>query len=305
MSLVEIKNITKDYGNGRGNFDVSLSIDKGEVVGFVGTNGSGKTTLIRQMMGFLRPNSGSIKIKGLDSWKDAAEIKRAVGYLPGEIAFPDASTGTVFLERQAELLGLKNMSYAEEIIKILQLDPTAILKRMSKGMKQKTAIVAAFMTEAELLILDEPTTGLDPLMRTGFVELINAEKAKGKTIFMSSHMFEEVEDTCDTVALIKDGKIIATKSTLEIKRNEDKVYKVEFSSPEEYQRFVSEGFELDQQYDEKNQVFVKVNDKDINRFMSVLKNYDMKYISEIKYSLDQYFKSLYQRGSSHVQQDDI
>jgi len=305
LPLVEIRNITKDYGNGRGNFDVSLSIDKGEVVGFIGTNGSGKTTLIRQMMGFLRPNSGSIKIKGLDSWKDAAEIKKSVGYLPGEIAFPDASTGTVFLQRQAELLGLKNMSYAEEIIKILQLDPTAVLKRMSKGMKQKTAIVAAFMSEAELLILDEPTTGLDPLMRTGFVELLNAEKAKGKTIFMSSHMFEEVEDTCDTIALIKDGKIIATKSTLEIKRNEDKVYKVEFSSPEEYQRFIAEGFELDQRYDEKNQVFVKVNDKDINKFMSALKNYDMKYISEIKYSLDQYFKSLYQRRSSHVQQDDF
>jgi len=293
MPLVEISNITKDYGNGRGNFDVSLSINEGEVIGFVGTNGAGKTTLIRQMMGFLRPDKGSIKIKGLDSWRNAAEIKKHVGYLPGEIAFPDAPTGTVFLKRQAELLGLKNMAYANEITKMLQLDPTATLKRMSKGMKQKTAIVAAFMTEADLLILDEPTTGLDPLMRAGFVELLNTEKAKGKTIFMSSHMFEEVEDTCDKVALIKDGKIIAIKSTLEIKRNEDKVYKVEFLSPADYKRFVAEGFEFTEQYEEKNQLFVKVNDKDINKFMSVLKSYDMKYISEVKYSLEQYFKNLY------------
>ena len=293
MPLVEISNITKDYGNGRGNFDVSLSINEGEVIGFVGTNGAGKTTLIRQMMGFLRPDKGSIKIKGLDSWRNAAEIKKHVGYLPGEIAFPDAPTGTVFLKRQAELLGLKNMAYANEITKMLQLDPTATLKRMSKGMKQKTAIVAAFMTEADLLILDEPTTGLDPLMRAGFVELLNTEKAKGKTIFMSSHMFEEVEDTCDKVALIKDGKIIAIKSTLEIKRNEDKVYKVEFLSPADYKRFIVEGFEFTEQYEEKNQLFVKVNDKDINKFMSVLKSYDMKYISEVKYSLEQYFKNLY------------
>jgi len=293
MSIIQIKNLTKDYGSGRGNFDISLNIEQGETIGFVGTNGAGKTTLIRQLMGFLRPGSGNITIKGLDSWHDSAEIKKHIGYLPGEIAFPDAPTGSVFLKRQAELLGLTDMSYVDEIIKKLQLDPTANLKRMSKGMKQKTAIAAAFMANRDILVLDEPTTGLDPLMRREFIDILNDERDKGKTIFMSSHMFEEVEDTCDKVVLIKDGKIIAAKSTLEIKRNRDKVYKVEFTSAEDYRRFLSENFTLSEQYEEKNQAFVNVNDGDINRFMSVLQNYNLKYISEIKYSLEQYFKSLY------------
>jgi ABC-2 type transport system ATP-binding protein len=293
MPFININNITKDYGDGRGNFNIDLSIERGEVFGFVGTNGAGKTTLIRQLMGFLRPDSGNIKINGLDSWNDSAEIKKLIGYVPGEIAFPDAPSGTVFLKRQAELLGLRDMNYAEEIIKKLQLDPTAILKRMSKGMKQKTAIVAAFMANSDILVLDEPTTGLDPLMRTGFVDILNTEKAKGKTIFMSSHMFEEVEDTCDKVALIKDGKIIAVKSTLEIKRNENKEYKLEFFSEGDYRQFLNEPFEFSERRDNQNQVVVKVNDKDINRFLKVLKGYRIKFITEIKYSLEQYFMSLY------------
>lgn len=293
MPYIEVSNITKDYGRGRGNFGVSLSIERGDVFGFVGTNGAGKTTLIRQMMGFLRPDGGSITINGLDSWKDTDKIKKLTGYVPGEIAFPDAPTGTAFLKRQAELLGLKSMSYADEITKSLQLDPTANLKRMSKGMKQKTAIVAAFMADSEILLLDEPTTGLDPLMRRAFIELINAEKKKGKTIFMSSHMFEEVEDTCNKVALIKDGKIIALKSTDEIKHNQDKVYKIEFLTTEDYIRFLKEAFDFSERREAQKQVLVNIHDRDINRFLSVLKGYRVKFISEIKYSLEQYFKSLY------------
>jgi len=301
MPLIEINDITKDYGTGRGNFGVSLGIERGEVFGFVGTNGAGKTTLIRQMMGFLRPDGGSIRINGLDSWDDSAEAKKQVGYVPGEIAFPDAPTGTEFLKRQAELLGLSGMSYAEEVIGKLQLDPTANLKRMSKGMKQKTAIVAAFMADRDILILDEPTTGLDPLMRVEFVDILNAEKEKGKTIFMSSHMFEEVEDTCDKVALIKDGRIIAVKSTLEIKHNQDKVYKVEFASREDYRRFLDETFTFSEQKEDKNQLFIEVNDREINRFLAALKGYSVKFITEIKYSLEEYFKGIYKGGADGVQ----
>ncbi len=301
MPLIEICDVTKNYGDGRGIFNVSLEIEKGEVFGFVGTNGAGKTTTIRHLMGFLKPVGGRATIKGLDCWKDAAEIKRSVGYIPGEIAFPDAPTGSEFLRRQAELLGLKDMSYAYQIVEKLQLDPTANLKRMSKGMKQKTAIVAAFMADAEILILDEPTTGLDPLMRVGFVDILNDEKQKGKTIFMSSHMFDEVEDTCDKVALIKDGKIIAIKSTAEIKHNENKTYKIEFISAEDYLRFAALDFSFEEKKEGQRQVVVNVHDRNINAFLSALKGYKIKFITEIKYTLEKYFNSLYREGQSNVQ----
>ena len=293
MALIDIRNMTKDYGDGRGIFDINLSIEKGEVFGFVGTNGAGKTTTIRHLMGFLRPKSGTASINGLDCWKDAAEIKKLIGYIPGEIAFPDAPTGTEFLKRQAELLGLKDMSYSQSIIQRLQLDPTANLKRMSKGMKQKTAIVAALMAEPEILILDEPTTGLDPLMRVEFLDILDEQKEKGKTIFMSSHMFEEVEHICDKVALIKDGKLIAVKSTREIKHSQDKVYKIEFMSLQDYQRFFSESFDIVDKHESHNQVIVHVHDRHINTLMRALKGYNIKFISEIKYSLEKYFNSLY------------
>ncbi len=293
VPLIEINNMTKDYGDGRGIFDVSLSIEKGEVFGFVGTNGAGKTTTIRHMMGFLKPQSGNATINGMDCWKDSAEIKKMIGYIPGEIAFPDAPTGTEFLKRQAELLGLKDMSYAESIIKKLQLDPTANLKRMSKGMKQKTAIVAALMADPDILIFDEPTTGLDPLMRAEFISILDEQKKKGKTIFMSSHMFDEVEHTCDKVALIKDGKIIAVKSTKEIKYNQEKAYKIEFNSHEDYKLFLAEPFDFTEKRGSQNQVIVNVHDRQINTLLKTLKGYNIKFITEIKYTLEKYFNSQY------------
>ncbi|MDR3344389.1 MAG: ATP-binding cassette domain-containing protein [Oscillospiraceae bacterium] len=293
MPLIEIKSLTKDYGDRRGVFDLNLSVEQGEVYGFVGTNGAGKTTTIRQLMGFIKPQSGTASIGGVDCWRNPAEIMRRVGYIPGEIAFPDEATGTSFFKRQADLLGLSDMSYAKSMIQKLQLDPTANLKRMSKGMKQKTAIVAAFMADPEILILDEPTTGLDPLMRAEFVDILTDEKKKGKTIFMSSHMFEEVEETCDRVAFIKDGKIISSISTDEIRHNQNKTFKIEFAAQEDYRRFLAQSLEFSEQRDEQNQVIVNVNDSEINAFTRLLTGYRVKFITEIKYSLEKYFKTLY------------
>ena len=145
--VIKVTNLTKDYGNGRGIFDLNFTIYKGETFGFVGTNGSGKTTTIRNIMGFIKPQQGTVQVLGMDAWKDSCEIKKYVAYIPGEIAFPDLTTGISFFKAQAELLKLKNTDYANSLIKRLQLDPSANLKRMSKGMKQKTAIVAALMAD--------------------------------------------------------------------------------------------------------------------------------------------------------------
>ena len=293
MAYIEIQNMTKDYGAGRGIFDVNLSVEQGEVFGFVGTNGAGKTTTLRHLMGFLKPDKGCARIDGLDCWKDSAQIKRLVGYVPGEIAFPDAATGWDFLRQQAELLGVKDLSRAKEIVERFQLDPSANLKRMSKGMKQKTALVTAFMAEPELLILDEPTTGLDPLMRTEFVDLINEEKKKGTTVLMSSHMFDELEDTCDKVALIKEGHIVAEKSTLEIKHNQQKTYKMEFNNRYDYLKFLSLPFHFEEIQEEQSQITVQISDQDINQLTKVLKEFDLKFFKEIKYTLEDYFNNLY------------
>ena len=228
-SIISVHNLTKDYGYGRGIFDVSLDIQKGEVFGYLGTNGSGKTTTIRHMMGFLKADSGTVTVNGLDPWKKSPEVMKNVSYIPGEIAFPDLKTGTDFFRVQAQFLDVQDFTYMNHLIDMLGLDPSAVLKRMSKGVKQKTAIVAALMGNREVLIMDEPTTGLDPLMRETFLELIREEKAKGRTIFMSSHIFEEIEDVCDRVAIINNGKIRDVVNLSEFRHGSVRTYQVEFA----------------------------------------------------------------------------
>lgn len=289
MNVIEVKDLTKDYGRGRGIFDLNFAVGKGEVFGFVGTNGSGKTTTIRHIMGFLRPDKGECSVDGLDAWRDSCAIKANVEYVPGEIAFPDLPTGTEFLQNQAALLGLKDMSYADTLIEKLQLDPSANLKRMSKGMKQKTAIVAALMADKDTLILDEPTTGLDPLMRQTLLDILAEEKARGKTIFMSSQMFDELETLCDRVALILNGRIIDIADVAAIKNRGYKTFKVEFFDETDYRNFKRRRFEIVRDQQKYNQVTVKIDDDQVNRLFKALTNYNVKFISEVKYNLEKYF----------------
>lgn len=292
MDIIEIQNLTKDYGEGRGIFDINLKIKKGEMVGFVGTNGSGKTTTIRCLMGFIKPTSGNAYVKGLETWKNASEVAKSIGYVPGEIAFPDLPTGTAFLKSQAEYFKLKDMSYANSLIEKLQLDTEANLKRMSKGMKQKTALVAALMNNAEILILDEPTTGLDPLMRKSFLDIVKEEHKKGRTIFMSSHMFNEVEETCDKVALISDGHLIDVVDMDKIKNRPSKDFKIEFNNVDDYNQFKNLKYKIIRDQEKYSQVTINIKHKDINKLFKDLKNFDVKFISEVKYTLEKYFREV-------------
>lgn len=292
MSLIELHDLTKDYGEKKGIFNLNLNIEKGEMVGFVGTNGSGKTTTIRNILGFIKPTSGSVSVNGLSSWEHSAEIAKMIGYVPGEIAFPDLHTGTEFLKSQAEFLHLKDMSYANELIERLQLDPSANLRRMSKGMKQKTALVAALMNDAPIIILDEPTTGLDPLMRQTFLDIIKEEHKKGKTIFMSSHSFEEIESTCDKVVLINNGHIIDICSMNEIRNRPQIEFKIEFYKEEDYQNFQNEGFEIIRRQEQYNQVTIRINKNDTTKLLKTLKKYNVKFISELPYTLEMHFRNI-------------
>lgn len=228
MSVIEINHITKDYGHHKGVFDVSFVVEEGEVLGFLGPNGSGKTTTIRQLMGFMKPDQGDVKILGMNCFDDAKQVQGKLGYLPGEIAFMEDMTGQEFIRFIAKMKNMKDISYAEELMQFLELDARGKMKRMSKGMKQKIGIVIAFMQDAPILILDEPTSGLDPLMQNKFVELIKQAKKQGKTVLMSSHIFEEVENTCDRVVMIKEGHVVATETMENLRKNRLKHYEIHF-----------------------------------------------------------------------------
>ncbi|MEG2638570.1 MAG: ABC transporter ATP-binding protein [Clostridiales bacterium] len=237
MEIIRVDNITKDYGKGKGVFDVSFSVNKGEVMGFLGPNGAGKTTTIRQLMGFIKPDKGTATILGMDCFSEAAIISQNLGYLPGEISFLDNMTGIEFIKFIAKMKRIKDLTRAKELMAFFELNPTGKIRKMSKGMKQKIGIVCCFMQNPDTLILDEPTGGLDPLMQSKFIELILAEKQKGTTILMSSHIFEEVDKTCDRTAIIKDGRIVAVENMDELRRNKVRVIEVRFENIEDAKTF--------------------------------------------------------------------
>lgn len=300
MGYIDLENLTKDYGQNRGVFDVSLSIEEGETFGLVGINGAGKTTTIRQLMGFIKPDSGAAFINGRDSQKDSAQIKRFVSYVPGEINFPADKTGETFLKRQIEKAGRGSWQRCKEVCKRLQLDYTAGLKTMSKGMKQKTALAAAFSLGSDVLILDEPSTGLDPLMRDVFIDLIKEEKQMGHTVFLSSHIFEEIEQTCDRVAMIKDGHIIDQLVMDDLLHNKNKTYKLEFKNKESFQQFQKLDYALTNIKEEDMQLKININDKDINSLMNDLQYYDLLFFKEIKSNFEDYFTNVFKEEVNHV-----
>ncbi len=290
--VIIVKNLTKDYGRGRGIFDLNFSIKKGVTLGFVGANGAGKTTTIRAIMGFIKPDSGNARVKGLDSWGYADKIKQYVGYVPGEIGFPDLKTGTAFLKSQAELRGSNNGNNINKLLSALHLDPTANLKRMSKGMKQKTAIVTALSYDSEILILDEPTTGLDPLMRVAFLKLIEEEKKRGKTILISSHIYEELEQVCDYVVLIDKGRIVEITDMNLLRNRPVRDLKIEFLNQEDFIKASESDFEIIRTQSQYNQLTISINKNDLSRLFEFLSDKAVKFISEVQYNLERHFLNL-------------
>jgi ABC-2 type transport system ATP-binding protein len=302
MPVLQIEHLTKDYGQNRGVFDVSFNVEKGEVYGFLGPNGAGKTTTIRHIMGFSRPQKGCTFVNRLNSWESASEIQKNLGYLPGEIALPEALTGTQFINMMAEMRGMRDMTHIHYLIKKFELEPSGSLKRMSLGMKRKLAIVTAFMHDPDILVLDEPTSGLDPIMQNIFIEFIKEEKEKGKTILLSSHIFSEIDATCDKISIIKEGRLISTFVAEELRHNESKTFKIEFNTKDEFERFRSE-VEIPKRLNvisvksHKNQVKIHVNDSDINKFMNIISDYNLNFFSEIKFTLEDYFMKFYDKNT--------
>ncbi len=226
MSAIQIENLVRDYGGGKGVFDVSFHVDQGEAFGFLGPNGAGKTTTIRHLMGFLKPRAGKCTIDGMDCWSERDKVQAKLGYIPGEISFFDDMSGTEFLRFIADYRRIGTHSRTQELLELFELDPKSKIKKMSKGTKQKLGIVAAFMHDPDIILLDEPTSGLDPLMQNRFVNFVAKEKEQGKTILMSSHIFEEVERTCDRIGIIRKGRMIAVDSAAALRERHTRSYTV-------------------------------------------------------------------------------
>lgn len=289
-NIIEVKELTKDYNNNRGLFDLSFALKKGEFCGLIGENGAGKSTLMRLLMGFIKPDKGHIYIEGLEPFNNQEAIKEYLGYVPGEINYPDLQKGNDFLTLQAEMDPSFNKDKANYLINKLQLDISAYPKRMSKGMKQKMAIVNAFAKNKEMYLLDEPTTGLDPLMREAFLELLEKEKEDGKAIFMSSNTFEEIERVCSRVIYISEGKIVTDIDITDLNKENLRVFKVKFSDIENFshEKNVSEVFRCKE---EKNELFYVIKKDDINRFLKRISIYKINGISEYSFSLKEYMDS--------------
>jgi ABC-2 type transport system ATP-binding protein len=211
---IETQGLTKDYGNGRGIFDLDLTVKEGEVFGFLGPNGAGKTTTIRLLMGLIHPTRGSARIFGLDCERDSVAVKRKVGYCPGELPQFGGWRGAEIVAYVAGLRGDVEDAAITALAKRLDLDLGRKYREYSHGNKQKLALVLAFMHKPFLVILDEPTTGLDPLHQQEFYGIVRDARAAGSTIFISSHVLSEVEHICDRVGIVREGRL-ATVSTLD------------------------------------------------------------------------------------------
>ena len=216
-AIIEVEGLTKSYGSKRGISDVSFQVEEGEVFGFLGPNGAGKTTTIRLLMALLRADAGTARIAGLDSWEQSVEIKRLSGYLPGEPALDPNLTGGQILEYFGHLRGGIDQAYLKQLIKRLDLDPSRKFRQYSSGNKRKVVLIQAFMHRPRLLILDEPTNGLDPLNQQEFDRMVKEVSDEGRTIFLSSHILSEVEQTCTRVGIIREGQLVRVGGVAEVK----------------------------------------------------------------------------------------
>ena len=236
MSVITIREITKHYGSRVGVESISLDVSEGTIFGFLGPNGAGKTTAIRLMLGFLHPTEGRASIFGLDCWKQSHLIKQEVGYMPGDIRLYPWLTVRRALRiaqstRRGETIG-RGLAVADRF----QLDPDLVVRKMSRGMRQKLGLILALAHEPKLLVLDEPTSGLDPLMQESLTSLLRERAGRGCTVFFSSHTLSEVEQLCDRVAIVRAGRIVADEALDDLRQRARRELVIRFATTGDAQR---------------------------------------------------------------------
>ena len=229
--VISVRGLVKDFGRTRALDGLDLSVTQGEVHGFLGPNGAGKSTTIRILLGLLRPTAGTVRLLGGDPWAEATALHRRLAYVPGEVTLWPQLTGGEVIDLLGRLRGGIAPERRDEMLERFQLDPTKKGTAYSRGNRQKVALVAALASDVELLVLDEPTTGLDPLMEEVFAECIHAERARGRTVFLSSHILSEVEALCDRVSIIRQGRNVETGTLAEMRHVTDTSVDVTLREP--------------------------------------------------------------------------
>lgn len=291
MNTIEINNLKKHFGKVWAIDGITFSVAKGETFGFLGPNGAGKTTTIRCIMDFLRPTSGEITILGKDSTKDSVYLKSKIGYLPGNVRLNSNWTGENHLRFVESIRGKSDT--ARGLAEKFNLDLTKKFKNLSSGNKQKLGLVLALMSEPEIIIMDEPTVGLDPLLQSLIYEELENMRKKGVTILISSHNLSEVERLCDRVGIIKEGRMVAVEpvSKLEGKR----LHKIEVRFMDSYKK---KEFDLPgvESIEEIPEGFLLTVGGDLNKIVGAISKHKISDIEITHASLEEIFLKFYEKG---------
>lgn len=289
-NIIEIKDLRKKYGKFEALKGVDLTLGKSEILGFIGPNGAGKTTTIRIILGMLK-SEGNVKVFGMDAWNDAVEIHKRLSYVPGDVSLWDNLTGGEVIDFFLKLKDQKDSKYKDELIKKFDLDITKKCKTYSKGNRQKVALIAALACDVDLYIFDEPTSGLDPLMESLFQEEVRKLKDRGKSILLSSHLLTEVEKLCDTVSIIKDGKIIESNSLNNLKHFTSTKLRIKTNKAIENIEYLPI-FNIEK---EDDFLSFHVNDDKLSLVMKEISKYEINFLESSSPTLEEIFMGHYEK----------
>ena len=296
MNAIEIKNLTKVYGKNRGIQDINISVKEGEIYGFIGPNGAGKSTTIKTLLNFIYSTSGEALIFGMDSVKESEKIKEYIGYVPSEVRYYDDVKVKDIIKYAQSFYPKSNKEYVDRIYNELELDMNKKMGELSLGNKKKVAIAQSLINNPKLLILDEPTNGLDPLMQKKLFNILIEEKEKGNTVFLSSHNLVEVQNLCDRVCVIKEGKIV---DIIEIEKSKTELkLKVTLSSSD-----ITDDIVLnlsDKILDKNGKLYTFIYSKNIDSLVKELANYKIDELLIEKENLEDAFLNYYENNKEEV-----
>jgi ABC-2 type transport system ATP-binding protein len=291
--VIETRDLTMYYGRHRGIEDVNLSIQQGEVFGFLGPNGAGKTTTLRVLLDVIRPTAGQAFLFGMDSRQQSREIHQKIGYVPGELSLPNHLTAQQFFDVLAGVRGLEDTRYQQALCERLGLDPSRRIREFSRGNKQKVGLVAALMHRPELLILDEPTTGLDPLVQRNVLELVRETRNEGGTVFFSSHILSEVQTVCDRVGVIREGRLIAVQRVADLIKRKFRRLRLTLEQEPAAALFDMDGVQEIDRFD--NTITLQIHNG-LQAVMGAALNCGLRDLEELPVTLEEIFMAYYGQG---------